>query len=103
MPIKVPIEHRGPFRLQNPLRFRPSVNDPVHGGAFILLPFPGVFADFPQVDDLAHSLSYRPSNALRWRFDPAPLRGASPVPRRVIQRTDGKVTVFSSVSQDTVS
>ena len=61
MPIKVPIEDRGSFRLQSPFRFRPPVNDPVRGGAIILLAFLDVFADLPQVDDLAHSLSHRPT------------------------------------------
>jgi hypothetical protein len=54
VPIKVPVEPVLVSLLQIPLGFRTAVNNSVGGGSLNVFPPFGLFAGFPQIDDVAH-------------------------------------------------
>lgn len=58
MPIKVPVLPVDVPCLEIALDFRATVNDSVSGGSFSVVPLFGLFADFSQIDDVAHLAPY---------------------------------------------
>jgi hypothetical protein len=58
VPIKVPVLPVDVPRLEIALGFRAPVNDSVSGGSFSVVPLFGLFADFSQIDDVAHLALY---------------------------------------------
>jgi len=54
VPIKVPIQPVGVPCLQIALGFGTAVGDPACGGSLSVFPLFGLFADFSQIDDVAH-------------------------------------------------
>jgi len=98
VPIKVPVLPVDVPGLELTLDFRATVNDSVSGGSFSVVPLFGLFADFSQIDDVAHLARTAPfqGNAL-----PAqtahPTQSLSPHPTgtEYIWQSDGIFFLFA--------
>jgi len=102
VPIKVPVLPVVVSCLQSPLGFRAAVNDSVGGGSLSVFPLFGLFADFSQIDDVAHLALSRFCRKKRpYGADRAPY-AITATASDGGQNTFDNLTVFFSFSQDTV-